>query len=92
MSTEVSLAPAGDRYDITVDGTPAGYTAVRVEGPVAVMPHTEIEPSFEGHGLGSTLIAGALDDIRKRGLRVDPVCPFVSRFIEEHAEYQDLRG
>ena len=56
----------------------------------AVLVHTEIAPSVEGEGLGSTLVAGALDDIRARGLEVVPLCPFASAFIERHPEYADL--
>ena len=52
--------------------------------------HTEIAPEFEGRGLGSRLAVAALDDVRRRGLRVVPRCPFIARFIAGHAEYQDL--
>jgi predicted GNAT family acetyltransferase len=44
----------------------------------------------EGSGVGSALVAGALDDIRSRGLRVVPLCPFVAAFIRRHSEYADL--
>jgi predicted GNAT family acetyltransferase len=31
-----------------------------------------------------------LDDIRARGLRVTPICPFTVAFIERHPTYADL--
>jgi len=40
-----------------------------------VLVHTEVAPSAEGKGVGSRLVAGALDDIRARGLRVVPLAP-----------------
>ena len=52
--------------------------------------HTEVLPSFEGKGLGARLVAGALDDIRARGLRVVPFCPFVRAYIRRHPDYADL--
>jgi uncharacterized protein len=54
------------------------------------MVHTEIEPEWEGRGFGSTLAAGALDDVRVRGLKVRPLCPFVVAYIRRHPEYADL--
>jgi hypothetical protein len=52
--------------------------------------HTEVPRSVEGRGLGSTLVAGILDIARARGLKVVPICPFVSAFIGRHPEYADL--
>ena len=32
----------------------------------------------------------ALDDVRRRGLHVLPICPFTKSWIERHPDYQDL--
>jgi uncharacterized protein len=37
-------------------------------------------------------VRGALDDMRARGLKVAPVCPFVAAYIRRHPEYADLVG
>jgi uncharacterized protein len=55
-----------------------------------VLRHTEVAPSEEGQGLGGRLVAGALADIRTRGLRVVPVCMFVAAYIKRHPEQRDL--
>jgi hypothetical protein len=44
----------------------------------------------ERHGVGSRLVSGALEDIRTRGLRVAPVCPFVTAYLRRHPEQRDL--
>ena len=90
MTTSVVENEDEGRYDIVVDGEVAGFTVVDVHGDVAIFPHTEIASEYEGHGLASELIAGALDDVRATGLRVIARCPFVRDFIEKHGEYQDL--
>ena len=92
MSTAVTDNASELQYEIAVDGELAGvirYTRDD-DGGVITLVHTEDEPQFEGHGVGSTLIQGALDDIRAHGRRVRPVCPFVLAFLERHAEYEDL--
>ena len=57
---------------------------------MVVLVHTEVATEFEGHGVGSRLAAAALDDIRARGLKVDPVCPFIARYLDRHPELSDL--
>jgi predicted GNAT family acetyltransferase len=90
MSTQVADNPAHHRYDITVDEQVAGFTVYeRRPGLIAFM-HTEIGDEWEGHGLGSTLVRGALDDVRTQGLGVLPYCPFVRSWLERHEDYVDL--
>lgn len=79
-----------DRYEIFSDGTLAGFAQYVMRPRRIIMVHTEIDDAFAGHGLGSKLAMGALDDIRVRGLRVVPLCPFIARYIEQHPEYDDL--
>ena len=52
--------------------------------------HTEVQEGFEGQGIGSQLVARTLEDIRARGLKVIPKCPFVVRWLERHPEQQDI--
>ena len=52
--------------------------------------HTEIDPAFEGQGLGERLVAGALEDLRARGLKLVPQCPFVRAYLRRHPDQADL--
>ena len=79
-----------DRYEIAVDGEPAGFVTYRDRGRERALIHTEIDAAFEGRGLASRLIRAVLDDARGRGLAVLPHCPFVRSFIGKHPEYADL--
>jgi predicted GNAT family acetyltransferase len=82
--------PSALRYEIRVGDDLAGFAAyTRLHG-VVTFTHTEIDPAFEGQGLGSTLARAALDDVRAEGLRVVPRCPFIRAYIERHPEYADL--
>jgi predicted GNAT family acetyltransferase len=90
MTDGVRDNPAESRYEIVADETLAGFASYHLHGDVADFTHTEIADEFEGRGLGSTLIRGALDDARRRGLHVLPYCPFVREFIAKHDEYVDL--
>jgi len=79
-----------DRYEIWSDGKLAGFANYRTRPGRLVFVHTETEPGFEGRGMASRLVQGALDDVRRRGLGVMPLCPFVASYIKDHPDYQDL--
>jgi uncharacterized protein len=87
---EVADNAAKRRYEILVDGEVAGASYYQDGEGVRVLTHTEVGEEWEGQGVGSRLIAGALDEIRARGLSVRPICPFAAAYIERHPEYQDL--
>lgn len=78
------------RYEIEVDGEVAGFIMYRRSPDVITLVHTDVDPKWEGHGVGSELVQSALDDLRARGLKVRPLCPFVAAFLERHPEYLDL--
>jgi predicted GNAT family acetyltransferase len=90
MSKRVTHNPDEQRYEIHVDGILAGYTQAFEDGDVVTLPHTVVFDQFEGQGLASELVAGALDDIRVRGKKIVPTCPYVAKFVRKHADYADL--
>ncbi len=87
---EVADAPERDRYELSIDGEVAGFTAYRSRPGLIAFIHTEIDERLQGHGLGDRLIRFALKDARARGLAVLPFCPFVKAFIERHREFEAL--
>jgi hypothetical protein len=80
------------RYELYIDGELVGIADFHEVGDRTVLPHTEINPSRRGQGLGDQLVGGALDDIRVRGGRVVPQCWFVDEFLQLHPDYADLRA
>jgi uncharacterized protein len=78
------------RYELVDDGQVVAFVQYSMRGGRIILVHTEVDDARAGKGLASRLIAGALDDLRRRGLLVVPVCPFVEAFIAKHPEYDDL--
>jgi len=90
MSKQITHNAVKQRYEIAVDGILAGFTQAIEDGDVVTFPHTVTLEQFEGQGLASELVAGALDDVRVRGKKIIVTCPYVTRFIEKHPDYADL--
>ncbi len=87
---EVADAPERERYELSVEGEVAGFSAYRTRPGRIEFIHTEVDERFQGRGLGERLIRFALEDARERGLAVLPVCPFVRAFIERNREFEAL--
>lgn len=80
---------AEGRYELEAEGGLA-MAYYRLQDGNLAFTHTEVPVAAEGKGLGKRLIAGALDDVRRRGLRIVPMCGFVRHYVETHPETQDL--
>ena len=87
---EIVDEPGQDRYIAVLDGQVIGRADYVRTGDVVAIPHTQVDPAHGGQGLGGRIVKFALDDIRARGLKVRPACPFVAHYITEHPEYADL--
>ena len=87
--SEVVNNAAKQRYELAVDGHIAA-TYYEIAGNVITFEHTEVPPELGGKGIGSTLIKGALDQVRSAGLTVIAECPFVKAYIDRHPDYGDL--
>ena len=91
MSVHVADAPDEKRFEARDDaGELMGVSYYDVIGTTIAFTHTEVDEKFEGQGVASTLVRAALDDVRGRGLRVAPLCPYVKAWIARHEDYQDL--
>jgi uncharacterized protein len=87
--TDIVNNKAHQRYELAVDGHLAA-TYYKIADGVITFIHTEVPPELGGKGIGSTLIKGALDQVRAAGLKVIAQCPFVKGWIDKHPDYADL--
>jgi uncharacterized protein len=81
--------PERHRFELGADGHVA-FSNYKRDGSTITIMHTEVPADLNGRGIGSTLVHGMLDIVRKQGLKVMPLCPFVKAYIGKHPEYADL--
>jgi predicted GNAT family acetyltransferase len=87
---EVNDNAAENRFEIFDGKMLAGFARyVRRPGRI-IFVHTEIDPAFEGKGMGGKLAGGALDAARAAGEHVVPLCAFIANYIDRHPKYIDL--
>lgn len=81
--------PAAQRFELEVDGHLAVIEYQPMPGGL-VFVHTGVPEALGGRGVGGRLVKAALRQVRARGLKVRPDCPFVRAWLERHPDFADL--
>ena len=91
MSLSVTHDQAKHRFEVTVDGHTGVVTYVEREG-VWIMDHTYVPDALRGQGIAAQLVEAALTAAREAGVKIEPQCSYVARYMERHTETHDLRA
>ena len=89
MPSPIRDNTALSRFELDAGGVTA-FMTYRLAGNVMTLAHTETPVAARGRGIASQLVKGVLDEMRRRGLKIVPRCPFVSAYLAKHPEYRDL--
>jgi uncharacterized protein len=92
---KVSIAredkPTGGRYVARVEGKPdAEMTFSKAGEKLLIVDHTGVPGELGGMGVGKALVEHMVMDVRARGLKIVPLCPFTRAMLEKHKEWQDI--
>lgn len=55
-----------------------------------VIDHTEVDPDFEGTGVGKKLVYAAVDYARENELKIIPMCSFARAIFNKDSEIRDV--
>ncbi len=91
IDATVTNNAARRRYEAVVDpaGT-AGFVEYQETKELVILTHTDVDPAFEGRGVGSLLARSAIEDIRDRGLKALVAHPFILGWLRRHPDYVDV--
>jgi hypothetical protein len=81
---------AANRYEARIGSEVAGFAEYIRTTRLIAFVHTEVNPGYEGQGIGAALVRTSLDEARAANLAVLPVCPFYAGWIARHPDYQAL--
>lgn len=82
--------PSGGRWVVVVEGHEAEMTYSRASATLIIIDHTEVPDALRGRGVGQALVLRAVEDARREGFRIIPLCPFAKAQFERHAEWRDV--
>lgn len=59
---------------------------------LAIIEHTEVDPSLKGQGVGKKLVAKVVERMRAENRKIIPLCPFAKHEFDTTPEYADIRA
>jgi predicted GNAT family acetyltransferase len=81
----------GGRYVARVEGKPdAEMTFSKAGEKIIIIDHTGVPDELGGMGVGKALVEYMVHDVRARGLKIVPLCPFTNAQMRRHPEWQDI--
>jgi predicted GNAT family acetyltransferase len=84
--------PEASRYELRLGEDVAGWVDYQRRSDRIVAVHTEVRPEHQGKGYAGRLVRFVLDEARRAGATVSPVCPLFRAHFERHPEDLDLRA
>ncbi|MDR3069626.1 MAG: N-acetyltransferase [Propionibacteriaceae bacterium] len=87
---EIRLNESENWYEVLLDGNRVALAHFVPNGEVRIFDHTETDEDHEGQGLAGQVVQFALDDVRAKGLKICPTCPYVIHWLKQHPDYIDL--
>jgi uncharacterized protein len=93
--TDVSITredtKTGGRYVARIAGKPdAEMTFSKAGEKIQIIDHTGVPDALSGLGVGKALVEYMVMDVRARGLKIIPLCPFTAATLKKHPEWQDI--
>ena len=78
-------------YFVEVEGKKVGEMTYSIAGTDRIIiDHTEVDDSMRGTGLGKKMVVRAVEDARKKGISIVPLCPFARSVFDKNEELKDV--
>jgi predicted GNAT family acetyltransferase len=90
VGIEREEGPSKGRYVLRVDGHEAEMTYSRAGERLIIIDHTSVPDALRGRHLGEALVKRGVEDARREGRRIMPLCPFAKALISRHPEWHDV--
>ncbi|QND48002.1 N-acetyltransferase [Rhizobium lusitanum] len=81
---------SGGRYVATVEGHEAEMTFSRASPTLIIVDHTGVPDALRGKGVGQALALHAVEEARRGGWKIIPLCPFFKAQSLRHKEWHDV--
>ena len=59
---------------------------------LAIIEHTEVDPSLKGQGVGKKLVAKVVERMRGENRKIIPLCPFAKIEFDTRPDYAYIRA
>ena len=73
------------------DDKRAGMMTYSIAGPeLIIIDHTEVEPEFNGKGVGKQMLYKIVEMAREKSIKIIPLCPFAAKMFQKLDDIKDV--
>jgi hypothetical protein len=73
------------------NGKRAGIMTYSITSPeLIIIDHTEVEPAFEGKGVGKELLYKIVEMAREKNIKIIPLCPYAASMFKKLDDIKDV--
>jgi predicted GNAT family acetyltransferase len=83
--------PGGGEFVAEQDGQEAGRMTYSDAGSKMIIDHTEVDPQYQGRGVGKQMVMASADYARKNDKKIVPLCSFARGVFDRVPELADVR-
>ena len=73
-----------------IDGHEAEMTYSRASASLVIVDHTGVPDALRGRGVGQALALHAVEEARRGGWKILPLCPFMRAQALRHSDWKDV--
>ncbi len=55
-----------------------------------IIDHTEVEPEYNGKGVGKEMLLAAVQFARENNVKIIPLCPFAKATFDKNSDLRDV--
>ena len=81
---------SGGRYVATVEGNEAEISYSRASPRLIIVDHTGVPDALRGKGVGQALALHTIEEARRGGWKIMPLCPFFRAQAMRHPDWRDV--
>ncbi len=81
---------SGGRYVAEIGSHVAEMTYSRVNAGLIIVDHTGVPDALRGQGIAQALAVHAVEDARKNGWKILPLCSFMRVQFTRHSDWNDV--
>jgi uncharacterized protein len=90
MNIRFEEKTSGGRYVAEVAGHEAEMTYSRTSPKLIIIDHTAVPDALRGQGVGQALALHAVEEARRGGWKIIPLCPFFKAQAVRHPDWHDV--
>lgn len=91
MNFDHTKTEKGGQLEATENGKSAGEIVYSSkEDNQIIIEHTEVDPGFQGQGVGKKLVGKVAEYARENNLKIVPECSYARKVMERTPEFEDV--